>query len=105
MGFEIVATSGTASFLAEKGIETRLVKKVLEGKPNIEDAILNGEIDLVLNTTEGAQSRKDSKSIRRAALMAKIPCYTTLPASMAASEAIAAIKHGNLTVKPLQDYF
>ncbi|MEC7290684.1 MAG: carbamoyl-phosphate synthase large subunit, partial [Pseudomonadota bacterium] len=78
MGFELVATSGTAVFLQEHGIETETVKKVLEGKPNIEDEILNGTIDLVLNTTEGAQSRKDSKSIRRTALIQNIPYFTTL---------------------------
>jgi carbamoyl-phosphate synthase large subunit len=102
MGFEIVATAGTASFLAEKGIETRLVKKVLEGKPNIEDAILNGEIDLVLNTTEGAQSRKDSKSIRRTAMVQKIPYFTTLAACRAAVKAIRAIREKPLAVRALQ---
>lgn len=102
MGFDIVATSGTASFLAEKGIETRLVKKVLEGKPNIEDAILNGEIDLVLNTTEGAQSRKDSKSIRRTAMIQKLPYFTTLSACRAAVKAIRAIREKPLAVRALQ---
>ncbi|MEE2930584.1 MAG: carbamoyl-phosphate synthase large subunit, partial [Pseudomonadota bacterium] len=102
MGFEIIATSGTASFLADRGVETRLVKKVLEGKPNIEDAILNGEVDLVLNTTAGAQSRKDSKSIRRTALIQKIPYFTTLSASLAAVKAIRAIREKALTVRSLQ---
>ena len=102
MGFEIVATSGTAAFLAEQGIVSRTVKKVLEGKPNIEDAILNGEIDLVLNTTEGAQSRKDSKSIRRTALVQNIPYFTTLSASRAAVKAIRAIREKPLAVRALQ---
>ncbi|GAB5454629.1 MAG: carbamoyl-phosphate synthase large subunit [Henriciella sp.] len=102
MGFDIVATAGTASFLAEKGIETRLVKKVLEGKPNIEDAILNGDIDLVLNTTEGAQSRKDSKSIRRTAMIQKLPYFTTLSACRAAVKAIRAIREKPLAVRALQ---
>ena len=102
MGFEIVATAGTANFLAKKGIETRLVKKVLEGKPNIEDAILNGEIDLVLNTTEGAQSRKDSKSIRRTAMVQKLPYFTTLSACRAAVKAIRAIREKPLAVRALQ---
>ena len=102
MGFEIVATSGTADFLAERGVESRTVKKVLEGKPNIEDAILNGEIALVLNTTEGAQSRKDSKSIRRTALVQKIPYFTTLSASLAAVKAIRAIREKSLSVRALQ---
>ncbi|MEM9180922.1 MAG: carbamoyl phosphate synthase large subunit, partial [Pseudomonadota bacterium] len=102
MGFEIVATSGTSEFLAKEGIETRLVKKVLEGKPNIEDAILNGEIDLVLNTTEGAQSRKDSKSIRRTSLIQNIPYFTTLSACLAAVKAIRAIREKPLSVRALQ---
>ncbi|MFN3212811.1 MAG: carbamoyl-phosphate synthase large subunit [Henriciella sp.] len=102
MGFDIVATTGTASFLADHGIETRLVKKVLEGKPNIEDAILNGEIDLVLNTTEGAQSRKDSKSIRRTAMVQKIPYFTTLAACRAAVKAIRAMREKPLSVRALQ---
>jgi carbamoyl-phosphate synthase large subunit len=102
MGFEIVATAGTSSFLADQGIETRLVKKVLEGKPNIEDAILNGEIDLVLNTTEGAQSRKDSKSIRRTAMVQKIPYFTTLAACRAAVKAIRAMREKPLSVRALQ---
>ena len=102
MGFEIVATSGTSDFLAKEGIETRLVKKVLEGKPNIEDEILNGEIDLVLNTTEGAQSRKDSKSIRRTSLIQNIPYFTTLSACLAAVKAIRAIREKPLSVRSLQ---
>ena len=91
--------------MAAKGIPAFRVNKVLEGRPHIVDAITNGEVQLVFNTTEGQNAMADSKSIRQAALMAKIPCYTTLPASMSASEAIAAVKHGDLTVKPLQDYF
>ncbi|MEL7111444.1 MAG: carbamoyl-phosphate synthase large subunit [Pseudomonadota bacterium] len=102
MGFDIIATSGTASFLADQGVDSRTVKKVLEGKPNIEDAILNDEIALVLNTTEGAQSRKDSKSIRRTALVQKIPYFTTLSASLAAVKAIRAIREKTLSVRALQ---
>lgn len=102
MGFEIVATAGTAVFLREHHIATETVKKVLEGKPNIEDEILNGTIDLVLNTTEGAQSRKDSKSIRRTALIQNIPYFTTLAASRAAVKAIRAIREKPLGVRSLQ---
>ena len=102
MGFDIVATSGTAKFLGEHGIETRQVKKVLEGKPNIEDEILNGEIALVLNTTEGAQSRKDSKSIRRTSLIQNIPYFTTLSACLAAVKAIRAKREKPLSVRALQ---
>ena len=103
MGFEIVATSGTAEFLGENGIDARMVKKVLEGKPNIEDAIVDGEIDLVFNTTEGAQSRKDSKSIRRTALIQKVPYFTTLSACRAAVKAIRAVSEKPLSVRSLQD--
>ncbi|MEM9842131.1 MAG: carbamoyl-phosphate synthase large subunit, partial [Pseudomonadota bacterium] len=102
MGFELVATSGTAAFLDAHGISARTVKKVLEGKPNIEDAILNGEIDIVLNTTEGAQSRKDSKSIRRTALIQNVPYFTTLSACRAAVTAIRARREKPLSVRALQ---
>ncbi len=102
MGFKIVATSGTASFLREHGIDAETVKKVLEGKPNIEDEILNGTIDLVLNTTEGAQSRKDSKSIRRRSLVQKIPYFTTLAACRAAVRAIRVMREKPLSVRSLQ---
>ncbi|MEM6651273.1 MAG: carbamoyl-phosphate synthase large subunit [Pseudomonadota bacterium] len=102
MGFELVATSGTAAFLDAHGIPARTVKKVLEGKPNIEDAILNGEIDMVLNTTEGAQSRKDSKSIRRTALIQNVPYFTTLSACRAAVKAIRARREKPLSVRALQ---
>ena len=102
MGFDIVATSGTADFLRGQGIEARMVKKVLEGKPNIEDAIVDGDIDLVFNTTEGAQSRKDSKSIRRTALIQKVPYFTTLSACRAAVKAIRSISEKPLSVRSLQ---
>ncbi|MGI9515368.1 MAG: carbamoyl-phosphate synthase large subunit, partial [Anderseniella sp.] len=105
LGFKIIATGGTQRYLVDKGVPAQRVNKVLEGRPHIVDAMANGEVQLVFNTTEGQSALADSKSIRRAALMAKIPYYTTLPAAMAASEAIAAVKHGDLSVKPLQDYF
>ena len=104
-GFKIIATGGTQRYLASKGVKAQKVNKVLEGRPHIVDAMTNGDVQLVLNTTDGRSALKDSKSIRRAALMNKIPYYTTLPASLAAARAIAAYKHGELTVKPLQDYF
>ena len=105
LGFKIIATGGTQRHLAENGVPAVRINKVLEGRPHIVDAMANGEVQLVFNTTEGQSALSDSKSIRRAALMAKIPYYTTLPAAIAASEAIAAVKHGDLSVKPLQDYF
>ena len=104
-GFGIMATSGTARFLQENGIEAKRINKVLEGRPHVEDAIRNREIQLVINTTEGAKAMSDSKSLRRAALMQKIPYYTTMSGALSASKAISALTAGNLEVKPLQDYF
>jgi carbamoyl-phosphate synthase large subunit len=77
LGFEVVATGGTCDYLEEHGVKVERIKKVLEGRPNILDAIKNGEIALVFNTTEGKQSLSDSFSIRRTTLMMKIPYYTT----------------------------
>jgi hypothetical protein len=103
-GFTILATGGTHAYLTEQGLEVGLVKKVLEGRPHIVDAMKNGEVQLVFNTTEGKQSLSDSFSIRRTALMMKIPYYTTTPAALASAQAIAAIKAGELDVRPLQGY-
>jgi carbamoyl-phosphate synthase large subunit len=104
LGFGVVATSGTHSFLAAKGIEARLAKKVLEGRPHIVDAMQNGEIQLVFNTTEGRQSLQDSFSLRRNALMLKIPYYTTAAGALAAAQAIAALAEGEMEVRALQGY-
>ncbi|MGA0540861.1 carbamoyl-phosphate synthase large subunit [Neotabrizicola sp. VNH66] len=94
MGFEIVATRGTAGWLAEKGVKSELVAKVYEGRPNIVDRLKNNEITLVMNTTEGAQSISDSRDIRRVALMDKIPYFTTAAASVAAVAAMKARGEG-----------
>ncbi|MGC6499090.1 MAG: carbamoyl-phosphate synthase large subunit [Henriciella sp.] len=102
LGFDIVATRGTAKFLTEAGLTPRVVKKVIEGQPHIVDEMINGDIHLVLNTTEGDQSLRDSKSIRRAAVTHGIPYYTTLSASRAAVEAIRIQSQRRLTVKALQ---
>src|SRR5579885_2626752 len=104
MGFDIIATRGTAKFLNENGIAARQVNKVLEGRPHIVDAIKNGEVQLVFNTTEGAQSLADSFSIRRTSLQMKIPYYTTMAGAAASVEDIAALKAGALEVAPLQSY-
>ncbi len=105
LGFTIKATSGTHTFLETKGIPSTKVNKVLEGRPHVVDAIKNGEIQLVLNTTETASSESDSKSIRQTAVMQKVPYYTTLPGIISATKAIAAQRADAITVKPLQDYF
>ncbi|WP_416358355.1 carbamoyl-phosphate synthase large subunit [Aureimonas phyllosphaerae] len=105
LGFRISATEGTHRFLAGHGIEAEKVNKVLEGRPHIEDAIRNRQVQVVLNTTEGAKALSDSRSLRRAALMHKVPYYTTLAGMEAAAEAIAALKAGSLEVRSLQSYF
>ena len=102
-GFRVMATSGTADFLRGKGFEVEQVNKVLEGRPPIEDAIRNRQVQLVINTTEGAQAIADSYTIRRSALINNIPHYTTMTA--AAVGAIEAMGKGSLEVTPLQAYF
>jgi len=104
-GFDIIATGGTQKYLADRGIACSKINKVLEGRPHIVDAIKNGEVQLVFNTTEGAQALSDSRSMRRAALLNKVPYYTTLAGAVAAARGIEAHKAGSLEVKPLQAYF
>lgn len=105
IGFRVLATGGTQRYLAENGIDAIKVNKVLEGRPHIEDAIRNRQVQLVINTTDGNKAISDSKSLRRAALMQKVPYYTTMAGAMAAAEAIEALKKGQLEVQPLQSYF
>ncbi len=104
-GFTIIATGGTQRFLVSKGIPADKINKVLEGRPHIVDAMKNGKVQLVINTTEGTKALSDSRDIRRSALLGKIPYYTTIPGAVAAVEGIIAYRSGNLTVRPLQDYF
>jgi carbamoyl-phosphate synthase large subunit len=104
MGFRIIATRGTKRHLDAYGIACEKVNKVLEGRPHIVDAITNGEVDIVFNTTEGAKALADSFSIRRSALLYHIPYYTTLAGALAVTEAIKALRSGNLQVAPLQSY-
>jgi carbamoyl-phosphate synthase large subunit len=105
LGFTIVATSGTQRYLADQGVATERVNKVLEGRPHVVDSIKNGDIQLVFNTTEGAGALSDSRSLRRAALLHKVPYYTTLAGAMAAAEGIKAYLGGDLKVRALQEYF
>ncbi len=104
MGFKLMATRGTKRFLQQHNIECRSVNKVLEGRPHIVDAIKNGEVHLVFNTTQGAKALADSKDIRRTALLHHIPYYTTLAGAVAVTSAIKALKAGALNVAPLQRY-
>jgi carbamoyl-phosphate synthase large subunit len=103
-GFHILATGGTHRFLTDIGLEASLVRKVLEGRPHIVDAMKNGEVQLLFNTTEGRQSLEDSFSLRRAALMSKIPYYTTTAGALAAALAIISLIDGTLDVRPLQSH-
>ena len=105
LGFKVIATSGTQRFLVESGIEAEKVNKVAEGRPHIVDAITNGQVQLVFNTTEGATSLADSKSLRRAALLHKVPYYTTLSGAVAAARGLKAYLGGDLEVRALQSYF
>jgi carbamoyl-phosphate synthase large subunit len=104
MGFRIIATRGTKRHLDAHGIQCEKVNKVLEGRPHVVDAITNGEVDIVFNTTEGAKALADSFSIRRSALLYHIPYYTTLAGALAVTEAIKALRRGSLGVAPLQSY-
>ena len=102
LGLTIVATSGTAAFLAENGLSAETVKKQYEGRPNIIDVMKDGGVQLVMNTTEGAQAVEDSRAMRNVALMDKIPYYTTLAACHAAAMAMKAARDGELDVRSLQ---
>ncbi|WP_375428671.1 carbamoyl-phosphate synthase large subunit [uncultured Sphingomonas sp.] len=106
-GFAVVATQGTAAFLEGEGVPVERINKVAQGRPHIVDRIKDGVITLIFNTTEGWQSLKDSKPIRQAALGARVPYFTTAPASVEAAKAIAARAgdgDGRLEVLPLQAY-
>ncbi|MDE0942915.1 MAG: carbamoyl-phosphate synthase large subunit [Alphaproteobacteria bacterium] len=105
LGFTIIATSGTATYLKERDIAVQSVNKVLEGRPHIVDEITNGEIALIFNTTEGAQAIADSFTLRRAALVHGIPYYTTISGAKSAMQAIGHLMQQGLDVAPLQSYF
>ncbi len=105
LGFRIQATGGTLKSLREAGIEATKVNKVSEGRPHVVDAIKNGGIQLVVNTTEGARALSDSRDLRRAALLHKVPYYTTLAGAIAAARGIGGYVGGELEVRALQDYF
>ncbi|EPR16608.1 carbamoyl phosphate synthase large subunit [Sphingobium indicum IP26] len=105
LGFTIIATGGTARYLGEQGIAVQPVNKVAEGRPHIVDRITDGDVDLIFNTTEGWQSLKDSKAIRTSALRAKVASFTTAAASVAAANAIEALRGHALEVRSLQSYY
>ena len=105
LGFEVIATRGTARFLTDQGLEVEQVLKVREGRPNVVDRMISGDIKLVINTIEDRKAIADSFPIRRTALTNAIPYYTTVAGAQAAVQAIAALKSGQLEVAPLQSYF
>src|SRR5258708_7641349 len=105
LGFNIIATSGTAAHLQAKGLPVEVVNKVAQGRPHIVDRLLDGGVGLVFNTTEGWQSLKDSHSIRTTTLNKKVPYFTTAPASLAAARAIEAVRGRALEVASLQSYY
>ncbi len=105
LGFKIQATGGTLKSLRDAGITATKVNKVSEGRPHVVDAIKNGGIQLVINTTEGARALSDSRDLRRAALLHKVPYYTTLAGAIAAARGIGGYLGGELEVRALQDYF
>jgi len=104
MGFEIKATRGTQEFLADNGIRSELILKLHEGRPNIDDAIKNGQIQLVINTPIGKASQYDDSYIRKAAIKYKVPYITTIAAASAAAKGIAAHSKGRSGVRSLQEY-
>lgn len=104
LGFQIVATRGTAKVLRESGLETEMVYKVNEGRPNVVDLIKSKKIDLVINTPLGRESFFDEKSIRRVCTQYGTPAITTLSAAAAAVNAVRALQREKISVKSLQEY-
>ncbi len=105
LGFDVIATGGTQRYLDAAGIACARINKVLEGHPHIVDSMKNGEVHLVFNTTKGASAVADSRSLRRTALLHKVPYYTTIAGAVAASRGIEAYRSGTLETRPLQAYF
>jgi len=104
LGFEIIATQGTHQFLACQGIASESILKMHEGRPNITDAIMNGNVQLVINTPSGKLSQHDDSYIRKTAIKYKVPYITTLAAAMATARGISAHRQGKSIVKSLQSY-
>jgi carbamoyl-phosphate synthase large subunit len=103
-GFKILATRGTCIELIENNVPSEFVRKVIEGRPNIVDAMIDGDVDLIINTTVGEQSIKDSFVIRRTALDRQIPYFTTIRGAAAAAQAIETLQKRQIKVKPIQLY-
>jgi carbamoyl-phosphate synthase large subunit len=104
MGFDVVATRGTAEHLMAKGIEVGIVNKVTEGRPHIVDLIKNKEIQFVINTVSGTQAQKDSFSIRQSALQYRVPFTTTLSGANAVVNAVEQLLRGKISIRSLKEY-
>jgi carbamoyl-phosphate synthase large subunit len=104
MGLKLIATSGTRAALMDEGLTVGLILKVHEGRPNIEDAIKNSEIQLIINTPAGSTAIEDDRSIRRTALAYKVPIITTIAGAKATASAIHSLQQHPLQVKSLQEY-
>jgi len=105
LGFTVIATGGTADYLSAEGLPVSHVNKVAQGRPHIVDRIMDGDVQLVFNTTEGWQSLKDSHSIRATALLRKVPYFTTAAASLAVARSLGALRGRALEVRSLQSYY
>jgi carbamoyl-phosphate synthase large subunit len=105
LGFEVVATRGTAASLRAHGIDCDVVYKVNEGRPSVADEIVNGNVQMVFNTPLGRESFIDDKEVRRVAMMSGVPCITTMTGAAAAVDAIRALRTEGLDVRALQDYY
>jgi carbamoyl-phosphate synthase large subunit len=105
MKYRLISTRGTARVFRAAGVEIEEIPKLQEGRPNLIDHMKNGQVDLVINTPSGKGARTDEGKIRAAAVQHKVTCITTLAAAHAAVEAVKALRQGELTVKPLQDWF
>ncbi len=103
LGFEIVATGGTAQAIRRMGVPVERLKKISEGSPNVVDRIESGDVDLVINTPTGSGARSDGYEIRRAAVARGIPCITTMTGATAAQRAIRALRSGEPEVRSLQE--
>ena len=104
LGFEVLSTSGTAAFLAQRGIAATTVRKVKEGRPSIADRLIDGDVHFVVNTTAGKREIADSTSIRRETVMRQVPYFTTMTGALAGVGAMEAARDGKLGVQPLQEY-
>jgi carbamoyl-phosphate synthase large subunit len=105
LGFDLIATSGTARELAAAGIEVEVVKKLQEGHPNLIDHLIDGTVQLIFNTPRGKGARTDEGRIRAASVLYGVPCITTLPAAEACVRAMEGMRKAPLSVQPIQDRF